>query len=216
MNTADFIKRYPTLFHMAEAGSWPSIRDLGLMSTSAVLDHHGLSGTEREAIESGHRPTKLAVRAGAPGAIVLRDQIPMAPERLRAALGDHTTPEAWYRLINGKVFFWAEEHRLHNLLNARHYRMLEHDVLHVDTASLLSVHGPSVWLSRMNSGNTFPIPFPRNAGIFMRMADYPVSSRGRPIPEVVEVVVDSAVKDIAQHVTAVYRMRASETLYRIA
>jgi hypothetical protein len=210
------IELYPTVFHMAEAGSWASIRERGLMSTSAVLDHFNVVGAERSRIEAGHRTTKIPVQPGRQDAIVLRDQIPMPPARLLRALGGSTTPEDWYRIINAKVFFWAEEHRLHNLLNARQYRNLEHDVLWVDTASLVAAHGPEMWLCRMNSGNTFPMPFARDASIFQRIANYPVTARGNPSPAVVEVLVDHSVPDIARHVKVVYRMRGSTVLGQIA
>jgi hypothetical protein len=48
------------------------------------------------------------------------------------------TPQQWYKLINSRVFFWVKEERLHRLLTAAEYVDFEHDVLTVDTASLLS------------------------------------------------------------------------------
>ena len=50
------ISRYPTLYHMAEDGSWESIRKHGLLSTSALLDKFEIEGEERLAIESARRP----------------------------------------------------------------------------------------------------------------------------------------------------------------
>jgi hypothetical protein len=44
--------RYPVLFHMAEDGSWESIRERGLLSTSALLDLFEVEAEERFAIES--------------------------------------------------------------------------------------------------------------------------------------------------------------------
>src|ERR1700754_1188289 len=99
-----FIELYPRLYHMAEAGSWLSIRDRGLLSASAVLDHFSLEGTARIAFEGRQRPQMMEVLPGRAGAILLRDQKPMPEERLAKALTDGTTPEQWYRLINGKVF----------------------------------------------------------------------------------------------------------------
>jgi len=48
---AELLQDCPTLYHMAERGSWPSIREHGLLSTSALLDLYGKQGAEREAIE---------------------------------------------------------------------------------------------------------------------------------------------------------------------
>jgi hypothetical protein len=195
---------------MAERGTWGSIKKRGLLSTSAVLDLHKVTGSARRKLEAEHRPDKVAI--GLTGTIVLRDQKPMPPDRLAKALQDGISPTEWYRLLNGKVFMWAEEKRLHGLLKARHYRALEHDVLVVDAGSLLRVHAPAIWLCPMNSGNTFPMPHLRGRDTFRRIKDYPVGKRGQPKKKVVEVVVDYSIPDIADHVIEVRVMRGDSTL----
>jgi hypothetical protein len=212
MNLRDLIQRYPRLYHMAEAGTWPKIKADGLLSTSAVLDRYKVEGDARIAIESRHRPTKVAV--GIPGdEIVIRDQIPMEPSRLAKGLLDGITPEAWYKQLNGMVFMWAQEHRLFGLLGARQYRLLPHDVLTIDTASLLTAHSKSIWLCPMNSGNTFPIPHFRGKDTFRRIEDYPVKSKGgAPAKEVVEVVADYSIADIAKYVVQVRRIQGETIL----
>lgn len=201
---------YPKLYHMAEAGTWESIQRRGLLSASAVLDLFHLEGNQRSAYELEHRRQMLSVLPNRPDPIVLRDQRPMPPERLRMALTDGTTPEQWYQLINGKVFFWAEHHRLLRLLNA--YRNDEHDVLIVDTRSLVTTHLQNVWLCHMNSGNTLPIPHHRGVQIFQRIQDFPAKKDGRPEKHVVEVLVDRGVPDIAAHTLEVLRMKRDEVL----
>lgn len=211
MEIENLIQTYPRIFHMAEAGTWPSIRDRGLMSASAVLDHFGVTGKARNEYEA-HRTTKMSVLPHAPGHIVLRDQKPMPPERLARALVDGTTPEEWYRLINAKVFFWAEENRLHGLLNARDYRHLEHDVLTIDSGPFIRAYANQIWLCHMNSGNTWPMPHARGADVFKRIQNYPANARGYPAKPVVEIVVDGQVPDIARYVVQVRRMKGNETL----
>lgn len=61
LTPAYIAERWPRLFHMAEAGSWPMIREHGLLSTSALLDLFGVVGSNRDVIESpspatGDRP----------------------------------------------------------------------------------------------------------------------------------------------------------------
>ena len=56
MNPERLASRYPVLFHMAEDGSWESIRARGLLSTSALLDLFEVEGELRLAIESARRP----------------------------------------------------------------------------------------------------------------------------------------------------------------
>lgn len=210
MKLADLVARYPRLYHMAEKDSWPSIKANGLLSTRAVLDRFGVNGALRLQLEEGHRPDKVQVGPNGTG-IVLRDQKPMRPERLQTALIDGTTPEQWYKFLNGRVFMWAQEERLFGLLGAREYRKLEHDVLTIDAERLLTEYEAAVWLCRMNSGNTFPIPHKRGMDAFKRIADYPSKVRsGAPAPEVVEIVVDYSIPDIADFVVAVRRIKGKE------
>jgi|SRR3989344_4866408 len=215
MQLDTFIAHYPRLYHMAEAGTWPSIKQHGLLSTLAVLDRYGVSGPQRLALEAQHRPSKVTV--GPLGnAIVLRDQIPMPPQRLEDALIDGTTPAQWYKLINSKVFMWAEEHRLFTLLNARSYKRLTHDVLTIDTASLVRDYADKIMLCRMNSGNTFPMPHARGLEDFMSIDDYPVKPRsGAPVKKVVEVVTDYCIPNIKDYVIEVRSIQGETVLGNI-
>jgi hypothetical protein len=208
MDVEKLIERYPTIYHMAEAASWPSIRQHGLLSASEVLRRAG----SPSALHSAFRAEKVSVQVPEMGVVVLRDQKPMAAKRLEMALTDDTTPGEWYRLINDRVFLWAQEKRLLGLLNAKEYRHLEHDVLTVDTASLLAAHAERVSLCHMNSGNTFPIPHHRGRDAFRRIASYPTKKSGKPVKEVVELTVDDHVLDIAAHVLRVRRMRGATVL----
>lgn len=212
MNLEKLIELYPRVYHMAERGTWDSIQRRGLMSTTAVLDHLEVADGDRSRFESEHRNQKMDVRAGDPSNIVLRDQKPMPEGRLLQALTDGTTPQQWYELINNKVFFWAEEKRLHRLLGARDYRKLEHDVLTVDSATFIPAYAERIWLCRMNSGNTWPMPHRRDKQIFRRIPDYPAKRSGKPEKDVVELVVDYAVPNIADYVVEVRRMKGSEVL----
>ena len=212
MDLEKLIELYPRIYHMAERGAWDSIRTRGLMSTTAVLDHLAVADGERARYESEHRGQKMDVKSGAPSSIVLRDQKPMPEGRLITALTGGTTPRQWYELINGKVFFWAEEQRLHGLLGARDYRKLEHDVLTLDSSTFIPAYAESIWLCHMNSGNTWPMPHRRGTEIFCKIVDYPVTRTGNPKKKVVELVVDYAVPNIADYVLEVRRMKGNEVL----
>lgn len=211
MDLNTFVERYPTLYHMAEQGTWPSIRARGLLSTTAALDHYNITGDERARHEVTHRPEKVAI-GPAGNQIILRDQKPMEPSRLEKALRGEVTPEEWYKFLNDKVFMWAQEHRLFGLLGARAYRKLEHDVLTIKTAALIEKHADRVWLCPMNSGNTFPMPHIRGLDTFQRIASYPTKRNGLPAKEVVEVVVDYNIPDIAEFVVEVRRIKGKEVL----
>src|SRR2546425_1085258 len=107
---------------MAEADSWPSIREKGLLSTTALLNLFGITGDLRCSIESAHRPESVTIRHPKHGAVVIRDQKPMHESALGKCLKG-ITPRQWYELLNRHVFFWVTPERVQTLLEARAYRM---------------------------------------------------------------------------------------------
>ena len=210
---AELIRDCPTLYHMAECGSWPSIQRHGLLSTSALLELYGVHGPERDAIECRRRPEGVRLDNPAFGPAVIRDQKPMDDAGLRKCLLDGLAPEAWYRLLNRKVFFWLTRARLLRLLGAKPYRDLAHDVLELDTAALVEAYRPAITLSPINSGATRPFPAPRGLATFQPIAAYPYARwrSARPRGErVVELAVDRGVPDVAQFVRKVTTMKGGE------
>jgi hypothetical protein len=210
LEIAQLIARYPRVYHIAAAGAWANIKRRGLLSTSAILDDRNVRGVDRLPVESVHRPKTLLL-GDEEDRYVLRDQSPMAPGRLAAALINGVTPRQWYEAVNSKVFFWAEERRMHGLLAAKANRDREHDVLVVNTSSLLRAHADEVWLSPINSGSAIRSPVPRDLSLFKRIHDYPARPSGAPLSAVVELIVDYSVLDIADHVTEVTRMSAARS-----
>ena len=208
MTEAELVTHFPRLYHMAEAGTWPSIRAHGLESTSALLDRFGVRGAARAAVESARRAAAVTVTHPDYGTAVVRDQRPIAESVLARCLTG-LTPRAWYRLLNRQVFFWPTEERLRRLLGARFNRGRPHCLLTVDTAALLARHGRRVRLSPINSGCTRP-PMPRGRGTFRTVAAYPFAERCRrrkPAEAVAEVTVLGKVPDIADVVLRVEHVR---------
>lgn len=211
----ELIANCPTLYHMAECGSWPAIAKYGLLSTSALMDLYQVGGARRAKIELAHRPKSVAIAAdGLPGAVI-RDQIPMSDSGLKRALPPRLQPSDWYALLNSKVFFWLSLERLHKLTQAEAYRNHIHDVLEVDTRSLVTAHYERISLCPINSGCTKPMPHPRDENIFSSIPQYPYaywrSRRGR-LERVVELAIDYSVPDIAAHVRSVVAKRGKETI----
>ena len=201
-----FSERFPRLFHMAEAGSWPSIQRHGLLSTSALLELFEVRGEQRVALEARHRPESVTLHHPRHGTAVIRDQKPMNDAGLLRSLQGGLTPTDWYQLLNAQVFFWVSHKRLTKLLNARAYRDKRQTVLTVDTARLLARHEARVLLSPLNSGATKPFARERGPDTFLPMARYPFSfwdqKRKRRDP-VAELTVTHAVPDIRDFVLRV-------------
>lgn len=81
----------PTLYHMAERESWTSIRESGLLGTTALLDRYGVEGAARFAIEAQRRPVGVVLNESDGGRVVVRDQAPMG-DRSHCLEGDVPRP----------------------------------------------------------------------------------------------------------------------------
>lgn len=218
MNEAEFVRTYPRLYHMAHGGSWPAIRAEGLMSAQSLADHYGLAGEDRARLLSRRRPQSVPLAGDdRPGAMV-RDQKPMSDAALRKCLQDRMSPRDWYEHLNRFTFFWVSRERFSNLLTARAYRDALQTTLTIDTASLVAANRDGVWLSPLNSGSTLYQPRPRGRGTFKRMADFPFAERARTraaSANVVELLVEGSVPDMADHVLAVHEVLGGETLREV-
>jgi hypothetical protein len=134
------------------------------------------------------------------GAAVIRDQKPMSESKLRQCLDD-LTPEEWFVLLNGKVFFWVSRDRLQRLLDAKAYRDRKHTVIQLQTRSLVERYLPDVHLCPINSGSTLFIPPRRGLQTFLPISEYALDPRKRE--PLVELAVDRGVPDVMEHVLTV-------------
>ena len=215
MGIDDLANNYPVLYHMASEGSWKGIREHGLLSTSRLLDLYGIVGQERVAIEDRHRSETVTISHERYGTAHIRDQKPMSDSGLARALHDGLSPADWYRILNSKVFFWTNTHRLSKLLCARAYRSSPHDVLSLDTRDVVGAYAARVRLCPMNSGATKPFPHPRGRDTFLPISEYPWSEwvRRRGVEEaVVEVAFEEGVPDVERYVHRVVRMQEEREL----
>ncbi len=204
MKPEEVARRHPLVYHMAEAGSWPSIKEHGLLSTSALLDLYEVDATGRRRIESEWRQNSISIAHPVHGTAVIRDQRPMPPSELAKNLVN-MTPEEWYEFLNGKTFFWADWKRLRSLLHAYAYRNRAHTVLTVDTDALLARHGKRTSLCAINSGFVY-YGGRRWRATFKPIADFP-SGNG-----VWELAVEYRVPDLADLVVRVEDWRRDSRL----
>jgi hypothetical protein len=218
METSIIWEKHPRLYHMAAADSLRSIMKHGLLSTSALLDLFEYSGKKRVAIEACHRPESIQIVHRSHGTAMIRDQKPMSDKGLQKCL-EGMSVEAWYRLLNSKVFFWLSEARLRRMLHARPYRQIHHCVLIIDTKSLLTEHEDNIYLSPMNSGCTKPYPHERGRTTFRKIKDYSYDfwrkRRGNSGDTIVELAVAGRVPDIMSHVIRVERRKDDTIIEKI-
>lgn len=213
MELEKLISKYPKLYHMASNGSWPSIKKHGLQSTRLLLDRYKIEGAQREQLLSRHRPESVLITHENLPPASIRDQKPMSDNALTKALEGTCKNNEWYELLNNKVFFWLTEDRLRRMLSAKAYRDSKHDVLTIDSESLIRRHEDKILLSPMNSGNTKPFPHPRRPEIFQKIDEFPFEERGKTRKlenNVVELTVNEAVYDIKDHVLDVRTISIDE------
>ena len=192
MESERLVTLHPVLYHMADMRNYASIRRYGLLSTSALLDQLGVSGDARTPIEAAHRPKTLTL-PGPEGTVFVRDQHPLEPAALAACLED-VSPEAWYRTLNARVFFWPTRERLARMLRA--YGRSEQAIFEIDTWGLLERHADELELSHINSGYAsarYPAAR-RGRHTFVPLRDYRYASTNK----IAEVTVLGAVSDILE------------------
>lgn len=193
MDPADLIERYPFVWHTALLANRDSIRQHGLLSSTAILEKAGVADSDISQLTRQRRPESVAVQ-GAHGRVVLRDQKPMQAHNLRL---QNISEGDWYAMLNSRVFFWMSESRLNNMLKAPPYKNHRHLVLQVDTATLVERHHLRIELSKINSGATiFPNAPSRGRDTFKPMVDYPHR-------EAAELTVLGGVPDIVEMLVAV-------------
>lgn len=180
---------------MAEAGSWPNIRQHGLLSTESLLDLFEITGQRRKEILTRRRQKPVPIEHPKHGHAVIRDQKALSEEKLAGCLMDGLTPALWLRMLNTKVFFWVDPKRLAGLRNARAYRRERQLVLTVNTGEFLEAYAERVILSDRNTGTTSPIAHPRGRDTFLPLRE---DDRRRTV----ELVIERGVPDISKFVAS--------------
>ena len=194
------VKKYPRLYHMAEAGSWPSIQQHGLLSVAALLDFYEVQEPRRTELLSEWRKDSVPIIDGAP---VIRDQHPMPPHRLEKVLQEGLTPYDWYEFLNRKCFFWVDECRLSKMMGF--YKGESHDVIVVDTKKLVERHLERITVSHINSGTVRNGKHRRGKDTFQSIDSFPLF--GPRKKEVAELTVEGGVPDIEDFVMQVTRRK---------
>ncbi|MEO7455927.1 MAG: hypothetical protein ABIY52_06675 [Gemmatimonadaceae bacterium] len=140
-----------TMFHFADAANAASILQHGLLSTTGLLHRRGVDAPIAAAAMT-FRPSDIEL----PGGERVRNQAPMPPAALARCLDPGTSPDDWYRLVNGHVFFWLGAERMERHRVA--LRARDQILLTVDTAALLAFYHDSAFVTPFNIGNARRTP----------------------------------------------------------
>lgn len=214
MTPDELIASYPVLHHMAELDAWPGIHELGLRTTTQLVDACHVDRRTRSAILAQRRPESVDLDHPEVGRITVRDQKPLGLHNLKLT---DVTLEGFLELLNTRVFMWTSPERLNGLLGARPYRNSVHDVLVLDTQSIVETYPKTIRLTAMNTGATiFPNAPPRGAESFMTIGEFPFEQRRRlgkkPQDNVVELCVIGGLDNVEDHLLRVERRKGAEVL----
>ena len=190
---------HPRLFHLTAPEAVVRIREEGLLSAAAIVEREGAD----PALLARRRPAEVRV-----GPYTINDNLPLAENVLAGVLDDGLRPADWLRMLNGRVFFWADEKRLARLRGANTNRDRSRAVLVVDTLSLARAHAKRMEICPINSGATGRSPARRGRLTFASLpdVDYDAWRRRRPtksLDRIAEVTVRDGVPDVFDHVVEV-------------
>lgn len=147
-------------FHIAEGANWAHVQREGLISARALLAANGLPAA------CGWRSGNLAL----PDGRVIRDQKPMPPTALARCLDAPLSPDDWYDLLNGCVFFWLDEARVQR--HAKALARREQILLRLDARRLAAAYAPHVRLSPFNLGAAIRRPARRGLRTLVPLEDW--------------------------------------------
>lgn len=200
MDPEDFISKYPVLWHLAHADSWPSIEKYGLLSAQTLVRRWEVPAEKQDRLLAQRRPKSVDLNHPDLGRAVLRDQLPLSEERLALALTDGMTVSEWLGMLNSMVFFFPSEKAMQKLRAA--YRREPAVVIKVSTRSLLAVHEARVRLAGIITGYTLRKPAMRGRDTLLSVRRYDHAKRA-----VKEVAVLDEVADLSDHLLAVEHLR---------
>lgn len=147
MDLRQLATKFPKLWHVTFAGGWAGIHRNRLLRAVDVDPTHAAS----------IRPEPQVVQWDHGGAIVLRDQVRSRTDP--PASLDGVSPSQWWRLINGRVYFFPREADAERLVTAYLSKRRPQEVIKFRTTPALEDVATSVEVATVNAG-----VFPRHSG----------------------------------------------------
>ena len=169
MSPEEFARRIPQLFHVTDQGAWPLIERHGLLSANTLIDRFAPE-RERERLKGTRRTEPLTLHEAEGERAMLNDNKPLHFPLLAPTLRDGLTPEAWLRLLNGRVFLWPRLERGSGFLDAGRRGGREKLLLTFDALRFARAHHERIDIAPINTGSATRKPTPRGHAIFTPIA----------------------------------------------
>jgi hypothetical protein len=208
MTPEELSKLHPRLYHVTAAGAARTILDRGLLSTKEILERWEIPASSRSHLMTRRRSEAVQLDHPVHGRIVLNDNAPLNERKLANVLDDGLTPARWLEMLNSRVFFFATEKPLRQLIGARLNRHLAKDVLTLDTDRLARAYGEVMEIVPINSGNTNYAAARRGYATFASLLEADYRSwqrcRGNKSPDSIkEVSIRGSISNISEFVLEV-------------
>jgi hypothetical protein len=136
MTPEEFADRHPRLYHVTSPGAIVDMVRHGLLPASALLDLFGIVGEQRVRIEAHPRAAEVVIEHRAHGKAVISDNSPLTIAALERCLDDGLRPTDWLKMLNERVFFWADRRDVTQLIEARINRGRARYIFVFETLSL--------------------------------------------------------------------------------
>ncbi len=176
MTPDEIAARHPKLYHLTEAGSWPTVERYGLLSTELLLKLFNVPASDRARLLTRRRPKAVPLSHPVHGQAVINDNAPLHEGKLAVCLDDGLTPSDWLQMLNSRVFFWTDEKRLGGLQSASGNAKRDKTVLVFDTYKLASACLASAEITPFNTGSTLRRPVRRGLSTFAPLANLDFAS----------------------------------------
>lgn len=181
----------------------------GLLPTQELLTLFEVAEADQRAIARQRRPAGVPLTHPGHGRAMITDNLPLSMKALAACLDDGLAPEDWLRILNERIFFWADGEGLATLLGARLNRTREREVLVLDTLSVARRYRRQLELSAINSGATMRRAARRGLSTFVPLERHSYETWRRlrgGRDRVREVTVVGGMFDVADHLVEHYRV----------
>ncbi len=152
MRQEQFLNRCKVICHVGPAGAWEQIANHGFRTAEQLILQADLDDEERETLLS--TPRKEAVRLSVGGEdVILRDQESLfARKDLKPFLDSGLDISDWVRLLNQRVYFFADETPYKKFLDRYVERDGSQDVIWLSPLKLLAVEDIQLELTSKSTG----------------------------------------------------------------
>jgi hypothetical protein len=152
MTPEQFLDRCKVICHVGPAGVWEQITNHGFRTAEQLIMEADLTDEERQRLLSTPRrePALLNVNGEK---VTLRDQSPIfARKDLKAALDSGLDVSDWIRLLNQRVYFFADQTSMQKVLDKYVQADGAQDVVWLSPLKLVQTEGIRLQLSSTNTG----------------------------------------------------------------